>query len=351
MADTPIEITEPVSAWLLPLDGDAPCGPDLEYDPAFLELDQAAAGKPETQFSAAEPPVWPDVRERAVALLARSRDLRVALHWSRAQLNIEGLPGLPAVLQLFHGLLAAFWSTGLHPALDPDDEDAFARLSVLGSLDKPDGLLGDLRQALVLPDRRLGGLRVRDVEVAMDRLPARPGERARSLGELQGLFGDLGEICERVRSGVTGSLELVKPLQALLNDRFGSEAVSLKALRLMLEAVRGALPEVAAAPAPDEAEDAGGDSPEELHRSAAPARRGGGMSSIDTREDAIRGIRLICDYLERTEPTNPAQLLLRRAERLIEANFLQLIRELAPDAAAEVARVMGVDPDSIAAIS
>jgi type VI secretion system protein ImpA len=40
-------------------------------------------------------------------------------------------------------------------------------------------------------------------------------------------------------------------------------------------------------------------------------------------------------------------LLLRRAERLIEKNFLQLVRDLAPDAVAEVARIMGVDPDSV----
>jgi type VI secretion system protein ImpA len=59
---------------------------------------------------------------------------------------------------------------------------------------------------------------------------------------------------------------------------------------------------------------------------------------------------LICAYLERSEPTNPAQLLLRRAERLIDKSFLQLVRDLAPDAVGEVARIMGVDPDSIQTI-
>jgi type VI secretion system protein ImpA len=39
--------------------------------------------------------------------------------------------------------------------------------------------------------------------------------------------------------------------------------------------------------------------------------------------------------------------LLRRARKLINKNFLQLMRELAPDAINEVARIMGVDPDSI----
>ena len=75
----------------------------------------------------------------------------------------------------------------------------------------------------------------------------------------------------------------------------------------------------------------------------APVRRGG-VHSVETRQEAVRAIELVCAYLERSEPTNPAQLLLRRAARVIDKNFLQLVRELAPDAVKDVARIMGVDP-------
>ncbi|MFN6996283.1 MAG: type VI secretion system protein TssA, partial [Aquincola tertiaricarbonis] len=78
---------------------------------------------------------------------------------------------------------------------------------------------------------------------------------------------------------------------------------------------------------------------------AAPRR--GLSGTVATRDDAIRASDMVCDFLERTEPTNPAPLLLRRARRMINRNFLQLMKELAPDALAEVARVMGVDPDSV----
>ena len=93
---------ENLDAWLEPLEGEA-CGDDLEYDPAFLELDQAAAGKPETQFAPAEAPQWPQVREFAEGLLGRTRDLRVGLLWGRAALNLDGLEALPAVLKLLNG--------------------------------------------------------------------------------------------------------------------------------------------------------------------------------------------------------------------------------------------------------
>ena len=341
---------EMVDSWLQPLEGDA-CGDDLEYDPAFLELDQAAAGKPETQFGPAEPPQWAQVLELAEGLLGRTRDLRVGLLWGRAVLNIDGLEALAPTLRLIHGFLDRFWDE-VHPRNDPDDGDTFARLSVLGTLDKLDGFLGDVRQVQVLNDRRLGGLRIREIEIGLDRLPARPDESFRTTAQIQGLLADVPEMADRLRTCQVESIEAVKELQRVMNDRFGLElAVDLRTLRGMVEALKLVLPELAG----EEGSAAEGSADgEQLDgagvRGASAARRGGGLQSIESRDDAIKALRAICAYLERSEPTNPAQLLLRRAERLIDKSFLQLVRDLAPDAVSEVARIMGVDPDSIEAI-
>jgi type VI secretion system protein ImpA len=109
-----------------------------------------------------------------------------------------------------------------------------------------------------------------------------------------------------------------------------------------------AKPAVDVEASPAEEED---DSPLEA-RAAARARGGRGLSGgIESREDALRAIDMVCAYLERTEPTNPAQLLLRRARRLVNSNFLQLIRELAPESLQEVARIMGVSADEIPMVS
>lgn len=333
-----------ISAWLDPLGGEA-CGTDLEYDPAFMELGQAAAGKPETQFGPAEAPNWPQTRELAEQLFGQTRDLRVAMLWTRAIVNLEGLEGLPAGLALLHGLLERFWDE-LHPRPDPDDGDTFARLSVLGNLDSLDGLLGDIRQALLIADRRLGGLRVRAVEIALEKLAPRADEEVSSSAQIEGMLADMPELAERLRTAVEDSLQGLKDLQSLMNERFGIEnAIDVKALRGMLTGVQSLLPAVAGAEgaADESSEDGGGDAAQ-----AAPSKRGGGgVLSIDSRADALRAINLVCAFLERTEPTNPAQLLLRRAERLIDKNFLQLVRDLAPDAVNEVARILGVDPDSM----
>ena len=50
-----------LNQFLEDVSSESPCGDDLEYDPEFQEMERAAQGKPETQFSAAEPPEWKTV--------------------------------------------------------------------------------------------------------------------------------------------------------------------------------------------------------------------------------------------------------------------------------------------------
>lgn len=329
-----------VDTWLEPL-ADAPCGPDLEYDNAFIELEQTAAGKPETQFAAAEPPNWRAVREASEALMGRTRDLRVAMHWLRAMLYADGLAAFSEGLRLADGLLQQYWAD-LHPKPDPDDGDAYARLNVLALLGVPEGVIGDLRQAVVLKARGVGELRVRDFEIAADKLPPKEGETPMSRAQLEQLLADSGDAVGALRTACERATEQLRKLSNFLIAQVGGErAPDVKPLLGMIHCVSQMLPQQAADAA---AEDAGGE---------GAAAGGGGTSGpglsgqIRTREEALRAIDMICAYLERTEPTNPAQLFLRRARKLINQNFLQLVRELAPEALAEVARIMGVDPETV----
>jgi type VI secretion system protein ImpA len=333
-------LAPPVITWLQPLPDGQSCGPDLEYDPESLELAQAA-GKPESQFGPGEPADWGRVRDLAESLFTRTRDLRVALWWGRAKLNLEGFPALPAVLALLHGLLEHFWDE-LHPLPDADDPDALARLSVIGGLDKIDSLLGDIRNSKLSSNRRLDGLRVRDVEVALSKLAPRPDEAARTQGEIAGMVAEAADAAAALRGQADAALNSLERIQALMSQRFSADlVVDLATVRGMLTGVKSVLP----AAADGAAEADAGDTPRGA--TSAPSRLAGGVHSVDSRQEAIRAIELVCAYLERSEPTNPAQLLLRRAARVIDKNFLQLVRELAPDAVKDVARIMGVDPSTV----
>ena len=70
-----------------------PCGPNLEHDLSFFELEEAARGKPEQRtgdaVKPAEDPNWPKVIDRAQALLNRSKDLRVAVHLTRTSAELS----------------------------------------------------------------------------------------------------------------------------------------------------------------------------------------------------------------------------------------------------------------------
>ena len=63
---------------------------------------------------------------------------------------------------------------------------------------------------------------------------------------------------------------------------------------------------------------------------------------IGSREDVVRAIDRICDYYSRYEPSSPVPLLLQRARRLATGNFVDIVRDLAPGALAEIEKVCGL---------
>ncbi len=68
-----------VDVLLQEVEAGMPCGPNLEYDPLFLELEQNALGKPEVQYGKtivpAVAPEWKVVKKQAFELLGRAREL------------------------------------------------------------------------------------------------------------------------------------------------------------------------------------------------------------------------------------------------------------------------------------
>ncbi len=338
-----------IEGWLQPLADEAgPCGPNLEYEADFLSLVQAAAGKPESQFEAAVPPDWRSVRTLAETLLGKTRDLRIAVLWLRAVLSTDGLVALPAGLAFLHGLVDSYWD-GVHPQLDADDgDDPFARMSALAELPDATRVLGDVRRAVICRVRGFGDIQVRTVELSLGLMSPREGEDVVGRDQLSTMLLAAAEHQPELLTLPADALAALRQLSSLLNDRVGSSvAPDFKPLQALLHSLSTAMPK-----APDEAPvaDAMGLDEGGAGTTAASAKSpaGRGLSgSIQSREEAMRAIDLVCEFLERTEPTNPAQWMLRRSRRLLSQNFLQLLKELAPDALADVARVMGVDPDTV----
>jgi type VI secretion system protein ImpA len=251
-----------------------------------------------------------------------------------------------AGLRLLNGLVDNLWEV-LHPLPDPDDGDPYARVNALTLLREIEGWLGDLREVDLVADRSVGQATVRQVEVALGLASARSEEPELSRDTLQAMLGAKLARDDSLRSQAQQALDGVKQLIAQLNDKLGhGVAPDLRPLFALVKAVHDLLP--AADADADAAEAAGeGEGGETPAAGTSAAARKGLSGGVHSRAEAIRAIDMICKYLEQAEPTNPAQLFLRRAEALINHNFLQLMKVLAPDALAEVARTVGIDPDSI----
>jgi len=67
----------------------------------------------------------------------------------------------------------------------------------------------------------------------------------------------------------------------------------------------------------------------------------GQLGSITKRADAIRLLDLVLEYYERYEPSSPLPLLVDRARRLADKNFIDILRDLAPDGVTQAQFISG----------
>lgn len=319
-----------------------PSGDDLAYDPEFLALERAAAGKPEQEYGdtkiPAKPPDWPAVVEHALQLAGRTRDLRLAVWLLRGGARTEGFGAALLALQWMAGLLERHWEQ-LHPQLDAgDSHPAQMRLAALAPLSPqeapfpgPPPILDDLRAAPLTGER--GSIKVREVELGMGAAePIGDEPKPTEAGVLEALRALASRHADLLPS-MRAALVALDSIQRTLTERLGATAApDLKDLRKLLAAL-----DLAARRASGEG--VASAAPAGTAVAAAPAAMAAG--AINSREDVSRTIDTLCEWIERNEPSNPAPLLLRRAQRLLDKSFLEIIRDLAPDGVEQVLRLAG----------
>lgn len=329
----------PVEDLLASLGDDAPCGADLEYDPAFLALEEAARGKPEQQFGdtviPAEGPDWRAVSEQGLELARRTRDVRVAVLLARANARLKGVTAYASGIALIAGLLERHWEH-VYPLLDADDNnDPTMRLNALAPLVDTSAGLADLRAATIGTGRP--AITVREIELAFGKADVLADESVPSAdGMVQAL-----KAAESQSAGLLAALKQlhadVTRIEKLLIDKVGgSQGPELRPLRVLAQALATAA-EQAEGGAPADAP-AGLDGGEP---SAGPAAVRGAPGTLASRDDVLKSLDRACEWLEKNEPTNPAPLLIRRAQRLMGKNFLDIIRDLAPAGIDQIENIAG----------
>jgi type VI secretion system protein ImpA len=339
--------TASIETLLSPVSEALPSGDDLEYDPAFTALEASAQPKAEQQFGdtviPAVEPEWRSLIGDATDLLQRSKDVRVAVLALRAATRTQGINGFSLGLSLLLELLERFWDT-IHPQLDAaDNNDPTMRLNALAPMaDGNSGciVLRDLYDCVIGTSRTVGAIRVRDIAIASNKLAANSGDAAYTMGQIDGALQDIRAEQPEVLEAAAGTAALVQKLQALLEAKTGrGDLIDLKPLRNITHLLRQKC-----SAAGGTAQDADVPADEAAHAVGA-ARSGGAVrGEISTRQDALQMLDKVILFLERTEPGNPAPLLIQRAKRLVGVSFMDIMNDLAPDALGSIQNITGKPP-------
>ncbi len=327
-----------------PIAPDQPSGENLEYDPAFLDLERIAQGKPEQQVGdtvvAAEEPDWRAVHDQALALFDRTRDLRVAVHLARALIRTDGLAGFGAALHLIRALLEQQWPS-VHPQLDADDDnDPTMRINALVAIQDPDQILRPLREAPLVHAPRVGIVSLRDALVARNEMaPAMDAEPV-TQATIDAAFADTeSDVLQATAAAIGAAAADLTAIEAVVLENVGAhQAPDMSALSGMLREMNRLFAQqierTGAGPAAPDDSNSGSEAP-------ASGASGGRPGEIRNRNDVVHAIDQILAYYRNHEPSSPVPLLLRRAQRLAPMDFLALVRELAPDGLSQIQNISG----------
>ncbi len=344
-----------VDKFLAEISPEAPCGEDLSYDPAFLELERIAQGTPEQQVGEtivpAEEPNWRDIRDQALALLERTRSLSVIRYLVVSMMKTEGLGGLANSMAVLRGSLERYWDT-LWPRLDPeDDNDPLERMNIISFLSPPAGMYGDplefmrrLGEVPLCNSRQLGRFGLRDIQIARKELSAPAGKPAPELAAIEAAFRDTSaEDIEAAASAARQAAEHLDAIDSLMTQLVGAgKAVNLDPAKKAMKEICSCIANFSGGLADAQS---GGDSAQAPAGAAgAPGGPGGGPAiagEIRSAEDVTRVLDLICAYYKRVEPSSPVPLLLRRARGLVRKSFVEIIQDLNPEALQQIRVISG----------
>jgi type VI secretion system protein ImpA len=360
-----------VEKLLEPLSAESPCGPDLEYDAEFGEMERAAQSKAEQQFGdtivSAEPPEWKAVRKKVDSLLERTKDMRVAVYLARCALNLEGLPSFELAIRLLRGYLETYWDS-VHPELDhSDNDDPTYRTNTLITLCDEETLLRELREVALVSSRAMGQFGLRDiehvreaaenpVEQPKDNWSSEEGQTQSepsgpTMAAIEAAFSDVTiEDIQAVEEATRLSAEHIDAIEKYVTDQVGvAQAVSLEPIRSVLLEMhsfvksqlerRGVYNDDESVEELDETTATGESTGEAIQ--AGVAVKQGFNGKVNSREEAIKALDSVCEFYERNEPSSPLPLLIRRAKRLASKSFLEILRDLAPDAVTQAEALGG----------
>jgi len=333
-----------IETLLAPVTTEQPCGENLEYDADFQAMEQASLGKAEQQFGStiipAEPADWTRVEKLATGLLSRTKDIRVMMALTHAWTRRRGLEGYADGLLLLGQALSLYWDQ-LWPSLtDGGEFDPFYRINALAGLSDKSSLTTTLRQSVLL---RSNGdeIIVRDAQSLLD------GSKTECAGYPGGRVRLIDELTRGGQPGIEAIGQIEGRLQTIrtwLLEQLGESGVP--EMEQLLKTV-GMIAGVSRASRSDEPVETTSE-PQPTQSAAQPAAAvplpamtDWRTAQVATRADAQLMLEKVKQYFAQHEPSHPAPLMIDRVQRLIELDFMEIIRDLAPDGVNQLQNIFG----------
>lgn len=346
------------SAVLLQSKGDdSPSGENLEYDPLFTEMELVGQPGEETQIgdtvTAAEDPDYRELAEKSLAVLEKSHDLRAAIFLADAILHTEGLTGFAEVTTYIRGCLEQFWDS-CHPELDEeDDDDPTMRINAIQGLSgQPDGLGGpspvyrSVRRASLTDSRNFGRLSLRVIEIAEGKMVAPAGmDNIPDTATVSAAFQDTDDdhLVALMEAAKTAE-ENIRAISAVFDEQTPGQGPELDGLIKLLIQVKRRLADYSGAVVAETDDDAPEETSESGGARLAPA---GGMAvgGINSPSDVSNALERVIEYYKRNEPSSPVPIIIERAKRLVNADFLTIMQDMAPQGIDNVHLIGGIEDD------
>jgi len=337
---------------LAPIEGASPSGAWLRYDPLYTEVRRLR----EEDDPSLPQGVWKHELKRAdwngvaaacsEALASRTKDLQLAGWLTEAWTHLEGFAGSARGVRLVAAFCRDFWDS-VHPAVDEDGSLDTRLAPIVWLAEKFPAALKRVR--VTAP----GGEGVPpyawqhwEEGVYLARLAAQNAAAAAS-SESDGMVPQAKFLASvaatpaawfvRLAADLDALGDAVEELGAVLDERCGIEAPSLRTLRDFVSVVRdfaGTIVdervrkgELMSETAEPRLHVAGGenDTAAAAGAAAAPLVRSGGIGS---RAEAYARLREVADYLMRTEPHSPVPYLVLRAVAWGDMTVVELYEEL-----------------------
>jgi type VI secretion system protein ImpA len=255
---------------------------------------------------------------------------------------LHGVAGLADGLALVRGLLEQYWET-VHPQLDAeDDNDPTFRVNSVLPLSDRDALLGDILVMPLVSSRAVGRFSLRDVRVAKGELqPLADQENVPDAALIHAAFMDVDlDSIQADAQGVESAIECAKQIDTIFAEQVGgANSPDLSGLLSELKMLKIVYAENLLA------RGVGVEMPESEGGVAGGPGAAAISGEVRSREDAIRMIEKISTYFETNEPSSPVPMLLQRVKKLIPMDFLEIMRELTPDAVSQAEAIGGIKHD------